>query len=406
MQESQHPIQQSPELLRSNRAEPSRGFDQESRAPQIRKRPAAAATGNGPVVLAEKQSVLSRASEGEHSLLIERARHYLASAPPSVSGERGHDRCFAVVCALLHRFGLSSHDAMALLLEWNKRCIPPWGKYELQHKIQSAQAVPQRREPFARARAGRAHRASRGSSAYSVRATRVVPEFDPVKLAVLAKKAGYVDEQWLGSVSPLRPDTRTPASFLHVLYEPGEQVLIFDVFGSQGQHLWKCQAPPFDARELDGFRRGKPNGVWFLTNPVDGKWKQNDTCNRSRRSWQNITAFRYLLLESDQADPAHWLRALVQMPLRIATIYTSGGKSIHALVRLDAASREEWNEAAARLKPILTLLGADPKSMSAVRLSRLPGCQRGEPDRLQRLLYLNPTPEAAPILTICEGRKP
>ena len=123
--------------------------------------------------------------------------------------------------------------------------------------------------------------------------------------------------------------------------------------------------------------------------------------------------WRYLVLESDRTNSADWLSAVAQMPLPIAAVYTSGGKSVHALVKVDAGSKAHWNEIARKLKPVLTILGADPKAMSAVRLSRLPCCERlGATDKygvyqaypsphLQRLLYLNPAPDSTPV---CERR--
>lgn len=223
------------------------------------------------------------------------------------------------------------------------------------------------------------------------------PEFDPAKLARIAAKMDGIDAAWLAARSPVRPDTRTPASFLHTLYEPGEKVVVFDVFKSKGQHLWTCKRPPFNALELESFRTGKHLGVWFLTNPIDGEFRENDRGEQSRRSWQNVTSWRYLVLESDEANPAHWLAALAQMPLRIAAIYTSGGKSIHALVRLDAMSKAHWDKLCDAMKPALVTLGADQGALSAVRLSRLPGCERAEKGKVQTLLYLNPHPKRTPI---------
>jgi hypothetical protein len=227
------------------------------------------------------------------------------------------------------------------------------------------------------------------------------PEFDPAKLAKIAAKLDGIDAAWLPARSPIRPDTRTPASFLHALYEPGEMVLVFDVFKSQGQAVWTCKKPPFDARELDSFRTGKEQGVWYLTNPIDGTYKPtknpDGTDKLSRRTWQNVTAWRYMVLESDDAPPAHWLAALAQMPLRIAAIYTSGGRSIHALVRLDATSKAEWDARCKKIEPALVTLGADAGALSAVRLSRLPGCERVEKGALQTLLFLNPHPTETPI---------
>lgn len=221
------------------------------------------------------------------------------------------------------------------------------------------------------------------------------PAFDAAKLERIANKRPAIDAAWLAERSAKRPDNRTPASFLHELYQPGERAVVFDVFESQGQAVWTHPGFPFNARALDGFRTGKPDGVWFLANPVSGEYLPNDSGKLSRRSWQNVTHWRYLVLESDTANPAHWLAALVQLPLPIAAIYTSGGKSIHALIKVDAESKADWDAQADKLKPALITLGADSKAMTAVRLTRLPCCQRGE--KMQTLLYLNGTPDETPI---------
>jgi hypothetical protein len=78
--------------------------------------------------------------------------------------------------------------------------------------------------------------------------------------------------------------------------------------------------------------------------------------------------------------------------VRISAIYTSGSRSIHCLIRLDAASKEDWDSQIGSLKRPLKVLGADPACLSAVRLTRLPGCRRPEKGGFQRLLYLCPNP--------------
>ena len=102
----------------------------------------------------------------------------------------------------------------------------------------------------------------------------------------------------------------------------------------------------------------------------------------------------------------------MQLPLPIVAIYTSGGRSHHALARVDAATKEEWDALRDDLVPILCPLGADPAAMTAVRLTRLPGVlrhgKRGADGktlpfpapRLQRLLYLAPQAPAVPIIDL------
>ncbi len=115
----------------------------------------------------------------------------------------------------------------------------------------------------------------------------------------------------------------------------------------------------------------------------------------SRRSEESITAFRYAVLESDCQALKQWLKILVQLPLPIVSITSSGGKSLHALIRVDATSKLNWDQTIGAIKPRLINLGADPGALTAVRLTRLPNCYRGE--RFQELLYLDPTPTDEPI---------
>jgi len=86
---------------------------------------------------------------------------------------------------------------------------------------------------------------------------------------------------------------------------------------------------------------------------------------------------------------------VAQMPLRIIAIYRSGGKSIHVLINVSAASKKDWDTTKDILKRPLVTLGADLGAMTAVRLSRLPQAWRG--DRCQELLFLDPEPDGVPI---------
>lgn len=314
---------------------------------------------------------------------LDRARRYLGRLPVAVSGQGGHKATFRAACVLVHGFALGEADAMSLLREWNQGCQPPWSEGELAHKVTSAVATASTRPRGYLAGNQSSVTPGAGRLPRKPVPTKPAPrslQFIPATLKRIAALRPEVDALFVKDRSPLRPDTQTPASFLQRLYRPGERVIVFDVFRSQGRHVCECVAPPYDAGCLDHLRHGCPDGVWFLCNPVDGRFHPNPRLGgkRSRRSEESVTSWRYMLLESDDAEPADWLAALAQMPLRIAAIYTSGDRSIHALVRLDAASKPEWDAVARKLKPLLTVIGADTKSTTAVRLTRLPGCHRGQ----------------------------
>jgi hypothetical protein len=196
--------------------------------------------------------------------------------------------------------------------------------------------------------------------------------------------------EFVESKSVLPPATTTSKQFLNALYHAGEKVIVFTRFESQGQFVYSINS---DA----GLPGGGPDGVWFLSNPVDGLTYPNPRQGGklSRRSEESVTSWRYLVLESDEAPFDDWLRFLVRVPLPIAAIYTSGGKSIHALVRMDAASKQEWDATKKKIERTMVVHGADPAAMTAVRLTRLPQCWRGA--KKQELLYINPEPGPGPI---------
>ncbi len=317
--------------------------------------------------------------------------------PAAVAGSGGHAKTFAAAFALVKGFGLSVDEARPFLREFNARCVPPWNEKDLEHKLQSADATPDK-ENRARGWLVGDNQAEVNSTSPNGRPGAKLPlapaALPAVKVAFdAAKLAGFAAEWesrvslcWLANRSPVEPALVSAEDFLALLYSEGEHVVIFTDQESQGQALWPLDRPPLRA----------PDGVWFLAQPTDGKKHYNPrTGNPSRRSEENVLAWRFLVIESDTTDPRHWMAALVQLPLCIAALYTSGGRSIHALVRLDAPSKAAWDRERDALKPALVVLGADPCSMSAVRLTRLPGCQRGT--RRQRLLYLNPDPVAMPI---------
>jgi hypothetical protein len=224
----------------------------------------------------------------------------------------------------------------------------------------------------------------------------------PVFLAEYAQKfaaraPGEVDEKWLRRKSPVpSPSGLTPAEFLFCVFDIGQQVLIFTDCRSQGQRLWQNHSFKVDREALNSFTRGHADGGWFLSNPVDGREHFNERQqSMSRRSEESITAFRHAVLESDCQPVDQWLKILVQLPLPIVSITSSGGKSLHALIRVDATSKSNWDQTVAAIKPRLVNLGADPGALTAVRLTRLANCYRGE--RFQELLYLNPKPSDEPI---------
>lgn len=335
--------------------------------------------------------------------LIECAYRYVCKIPPAVSGQGGHNATFTVACSLVKGFDLSIAEARPLLAQWNALCAPPWSERELEHKLKQADTAPDDKargwlRPDHLDRDDGERRPSQAASSAPPPARPVKPEFVASALSGFAARwRQFVDTAWLAERSAILPfghnGPLSSADYLRAVYREGEKVIVFTNQESQGQAIWPLQSPP----------PGGDAGVWYLAQPVDGLEHENPrvqpnkdgTPKMSRRSEESVTSWRHLVLESDNADARDWIAALVQLPLRIVAIYTSGGRSIHALVQVDAPSKQEWDGLIKQIRPMLVTIGADPKAMSAVRLTRLPGCFRG--DRLQKLLYLNPEPSASPI---------
>ena len=223
-------------------------------------------------------------------------------------------------------------------------------------------------------------------------------QYDESKLRAVADKITLPASwrHWLWERSPIIPDSQNSVSFLARLYRRGEKVHTFDVFETKHPR-WTFEIDnPMDCRLPDQMLEGGrfQAGIWFLCNPIDGQWHPNPRRNDepSCRAEESLTSFRYVVLESDVAPANLWLAFVAQIPARIAAIYTSGSRSIHTLVQIDAKSKAEWDDIAGRWKRPLKVLGGDPGCLSAVRLTRLPGCARPEKNGFQHLLYLAPNP--------------
>lgn len=109
-------------------------------------------------------------------------------------------------------------------------------------------------------------------------------------------------------------------------------------------------------------------GAWIRFNPLDGKGVKND----------NVTAFRFALIESDSMDLGDQNAIIRELELPVACMVYSGGKSLHAIVRIDAASYEEYRTRVDYLYSVCEKNGmqVDKQNRNPSRLSRLPGAVR------------------------------
>lgn len=109
-------------------------------------------------------------------------------------------------------------------------------------------------------------------------------------------------------------------------------------------------------------------GAWIRFNPLDGKGCKND----------NVTEFKYALVESDAEDISKQNAIIRELELPIATLVHSGKKSLHAIVRIDAANYDEYRKRVDYLYEVCKKNGlkVDTQNKNPSRLSRMPGITR------------------------------
>ena len=120
-------------------------------------------------------------------------------------------------------------------------------------------------------------------------------------------------------------------------------------------------------------------GAWIRFNPLDGNGVKND----------NVTEYRYALVESDTLPIDQQEKLIRELELPVACLVSSGKKSMHAIVHIDAASYTEYRQRVQYLYEICKQRGleVDQQNKNPARLSRMPGVMRN--GNRQQLLATN-----------------
>lgn len=113
----------------------------------------------------------------------------------------------------------------------------------------------------------------------------------------------------------------------------------------------------------------KEAGAWIRINPLNGEGVDD----------KNVVEFNNLLIESDNLDLNEQIEILEKIKIPIKAMVYSGGKSIHAIVPVNAASATEYRFQFNFIRNILHNAGMeiDKANINPSRLSRLPGVVRG-----------------------------
>lgn len=173
-------------------------------------------------------------------------------------------------------------------------------------------------------------------------------------------------------------------TYLELLFKPNEHVAYVtnDVWqNSDGKWVPSKGAYDRTAAELIKSLKKHPDdigatigdckpeaGGWIRFNPVDGDGVKNE----------NVTRFTYALVESDTLTISEQDILFRKLELPIAALVHSGGKSLHAIVRVDAADYEEYRKRVEFLYEFLEKhdVSIDKQNRNPSRLSRMPGVTR------------------------------
>lgn len=109
-------------------------------------------------------------------------------------------------------------------------------------------------------------------------------------------------------------------------------------------------------------------GAWIRFNPLNGKGVRND----------DVSDYRFALVESDRMEIEKQNAILRELELPIACLVYSGGKSLHAIVKIEAGSYEEYRKRVEYLYAVCKKNGliVDTQNKNPSRLSRMPGVVR------------------------------
>lgn len=195
-----------------------------------------------------------------------------------------------------------------------------------------------------------------------------------------------IDKNWLEGMDVREPSQWDPAAqlirYLELLFEASETVgYVTESWEKDGKYLPTSGHYDRTAGKLietlgkcDGdigavIGDCKPEaGAWIRFNPLDGKGVKNE----------NVTEYRYALVESDSMDIEQQYAIITALELPVAVLVHSGKKSLHAIVHIDAGNYEEYRKRVDYLYATCQKNGLkiDSQNRNPSRLSRMPGIER------------------------------
>jgi len=223
---------------------------------------------------------------------------------------------------------------------------------------------------------------------YSVKSKPAIKDGTAVRSKIIAQSKIHSEIDLIESSRGRLPDSPEEDGiiFIESLFKPEDLLFIGErqELGIVGKNIKTAE------KWVQDLKSGFKAGPFIICNPLTGKPAPTKSGGQSYRGDNNVSAFRYGIAEFDNLSIEDQIRFWTAVRLPITALVHTGGKSIHAWIRIEGiVDLESWNrEIKVRLyERLLIPLGLDRACSNPARLSRLPGFVRKESGAMQRLLY-------------------
>lgn len=310
------------------------------------------------------------------------AVNYLQSVPPPSNGSR-NATLNQIAYAIRERFpDLDQMDFEVSMLDWCRSWPSPLPEAEAMKTIRSAWRGAQ-----VNGAVGTKQRVYSGPPRTNGYHAPTRPACPPPTPAPTVKAADYSDSSPRVLPCPIEDGTR---KLIKAAFQPGEGIRIAGATlneegrenpSNEGAVLsleeWTAKLDRFDGDPNCLFSSSDKTGIYITINPMK--------CGGARDA--DVTAYRHALLEFDDISREEQWHVIRESRVPCTAVIDSGGKSIHAWVRVNAKDIVEYRERVGVLYQHFQNYKPDEKNKNPSRFSRLPNCVRFE--RRQELIGIN-----------------
>jgi|Laugrespbdmm15sn_2_1035079.scaffolds.fasta_scaffold00209_6 hypothetical protein len=300
---------------------------------------------------------------------FERFRRYVLKMDSAIQGAGGRGQAFKV-CSKAYAFKLGEDEAWGELLEWDKTCSPSWASTNELNDLRGILTWVYRNpsKPF-----GCMIDERGGRPASLPKAKAIAP---PVEMPAPVA---------------LPTEAIPPSRAIMAAFEQGELIRVHSQVTQRGDSwmpkgFGSCMKREqvvggLDAEAILG---NKDAGIYMGQNPIRPGLDEQTAAKD-----EGVAAYRHALVEFDSASLEQQFAVIQATRLPVSAVVYSGGKSLHAWVRVDAPDLETYRQRVGVIHalPLLAAAGMDKANKNPSRLTRLPGARRK--DKVQRVVAVN-----------------